>query len=114
MSCFFAFFLLAANTTFAQANPEGKAYEAISQELLTLKQELSSQQAVSLNAATAQTEIAATVKYRFYQTAGDNIMKLGVTQGVQQTYDLYTANGDRPSADVDAARADLVTLLNSL
>ncbi len=114
MSCFFAFFLLAANTTFAQANPEGKAYEAISQELTVLKQDMGGQQATSLSDPTAQAEMTAAVKYRFYKLAGDNIMKLGVTQGVDETYNLLTENGNRPSADVDAAKADLVTLLNSL
>jgi len=76
-----------------------------------MKQEMSSQQATSLSSTTAQAEIAATVKYRFYQTAQDNVVKYGVAQGVTETYNLFTENGQRPSANVDAAKADLSSLL---
>ena len=108
----FVAFLLVANTSFAQSQ---KAIEvAMEQEITTLKQDLSQQSAVSLNAPTAQAEIKAAVKYRFYTTATDYIQKYGATQGVEKTYDLFTENGNRPSADVDAAKADLLTLLNSL
>ena len=110
MSLVFAFSLFATNSMFAQSTPE-KAEEAILQELATMKQEMSQHQATSLSSATAATEIAAVVKYRFYQTAQDNVVKYGVAQGVTETYNLFTGNGQRPSADVDAAKADLSTLL---
>lgn len=110
MSLVFAFSLFATNSLFAQTTPE-KASEAILQELATMKQEMSSQQATSLSDATAQTEIAAALKYRFYQFALDNIAKYDVAQGIDKTYNLFTENGQRPSAAAAAAKADLSTLL---
>ncbi len=108
----FVAFLLVANTTFAQSQ---KAIEvAMEQEITTLKQDLSQQAANSLTAPTAQTEIKAAVKYRFYTIATDYVQKYGITQGVEKTYNLFTENGTRPSAYADQAKADLLTLLNSL
>jgi len=110
MSLIFAFSLFATNSMFAQTTPE-KAVEIIRQELSTMKQEMSQQQAVSLSDATAQAEIAAAVKYRFYALAEDYVQKYGVAQGVQETYNLFTENNTRVSAPVDAANADLSALL---
>ena len=108
----FVAFLLVANTTFAQSQ---KAIEvAFEQELTTLKQDLSQQTSISLDSPSAPAEIKAVVKYRFYATATDYVQKYGISEGVQKTYDLFTENGARPSADVDEAKADLLTLLNSL
>ncbi len=113
MSLVFVLGLFVANDAFAQATPEG-AIKAIRQELITMKQDLTSQQATSLNDATAQTEIAAVVKYRFYEAAIDVLQKYGVAQTPQKTYDLFNPNGTRTSAALDAAKTDLENLLNSL
>jgi len=110
MSLVFAFSLFATNSLFAQTTPE-KAVEVIRQELSTMKQEMSQQQATSLSGATAQAEIAAAVKYRFYELAEDYVQKYGTAQGVQETYNLFTENNTRASASVDAANAELSTLL---
>ncbi len=107
-----AFFLLFANISFAQTTEQ--ATKNIQAEVAIMKQDFAQQQSISLNGATAQAEIAAAVKYRFYKTAGDYIQKYGITAGVDKTYNLFTENGTRPSAHVDAAKTALLAMLASL
>ena len=116
MSLFFALFVFAANTSFAQSTAQ--INKAISGELTTMKQSFSqpgmSAELTTPAAAQAQAKIA--IKYSFYSESLDAIGKLGnTTAGINQVYNSFTAgSGSRDISAVDAAKADLIALLNSL